>query len=130
MLEKTRGPDGLRCAICNGHEHGLVYGRLLKRYQCRSCGDRVMLTSGTRAAEKYAQVVCPGAVTSPNATRFQCPSAGGSNAGRRSVRWPPLFTVAVITSTIQDLPSKLALMCCGASLADHAQSVSRPWRFS
>jgi len=34
-LEKARWPDGFRCPRCNDHEHGLVYGRRLKRYQCR-----------------------------------------------------------------------------------------------
>jgi len=30
-----------------GHEHGLVYGRRLKRYQCRNCGHQGTLTAGT-----------------------------------------------------------------------------------
>jgi transposase-like protein len=46
-LEKARWPDGFRCPRCNGHEHGLVYGRRLKRYQCRSCGHQATLTAGT-----------------------------------------------------------------------------------
>jgi transposase-like protein len=46
-LEKARWPDGLRCPRCNGHEHGLVYGRRLKRYQCRNCGHQATLTAGT-----------------------------------------------------------------------------------
>ncbi|QPN70743.1 transposase [Synechococcus sp. CBW1108] len=29
-LEKARWPGGFRCPRCNGHEHGLVYGRRLK----------------------------------------------------------------------------------------------------
>ena len=33
-LEKTRWPVGFRCPRCDGHDHGLVYGRRLKRYQC------------------------------------------------------------------------------------------------
>ena len=37
-LEKARWPDGFRCPPCDGHEFGLVYGRRLKRYQCRTCG--------------------------------------------------------------------------------------------
>ena len=35
-LEKVCWPDGVRCPLCQGHEHRLVYGRRLKRYQCRS----------------------------------------------------------------------------------------------
>ena len=46
-LEKARWPDGFRCPRCNGHEHGLVYGRRLKRYQCRCCGHQATLTAGT-----------------------------------------------------------------------------------
>jgi transposase-like protein len=46
-LEKARWPDGFRCPRCNGHEHGLVYGRRLKRYQCRSCRHQATLTAGT-----------------------------------------------------------------------------------
>ena len=46
-LEKARWPDGFRCPHCNGHEHGLVYGRRLKRYQCRNCGHQATLTAGT-----------------------------------------------------------------------------------
>jgi transposase-like protein len=46
-LEKARWPDGFRCPRCGGHEHGLVYGRRLKRYQCRSCGHQATLTAGT-----------------------------------------------------------------------------------
>jgi len=46
-LEKTRWPDGFRCPRCCGQEHGLVYGRRLKRYQCRSCGHQATLTAGT-----------------------------------------------------------------------------------
>ena len=46
-LEKARWPDGLRCPRCNGSEHGLVYGRRLKRYQCRACGHQATVTAGT-----------------------------------------------------------------------------------
>ena len=46
-LEKARWPDGFRCPRCEGHEHSLVHGRRLKRYQCRSCGHQVTLTAGT-----------------------------------------------------------------------------------
>jgi transposase-like protein len=46
-LEKTRWPDGFRCPRCGGNEHGLVYGRRLKRYQCRICRHQATLTSGT-----------------------------------------------------------------------------------
>jgi len=46
-LEKARWPDGFRCPRCKGHEHGLVHGRRLKRYQCRTCGHQDTLTAGT-----------------------------------------------------------------------------------
>ncbi|MCS5698566.1 IS1595 family transposase [Cyanobium sp. FGCU-52] len=46
-LEKARWPDGFRCPRCDGHEHGLVYGRRLKRYRCRTCGHQATLTAGT-----------------------------------------------------------------------------------
>jgi transposase-like protein len=46
-LEKARWPDGFRCPRCDGHEHGLVNGRRLKRYQCRNCGHQATLTAGT-----------------------------------------------------------------------------------
>ena len=46
-LEKARWPDGFRCPRCKGHEHGLVHGRRLKRYQCRTCGHQATLTAGT-----------------------------------------------------------------------------------
>lgn len=46
-LTKARWPDGFRCPRCGGHEHGLVYGRRRKRYQCRSCSHQAPLTSGT-----------------------------------------------------------------------------------
>jgi transposase-like protein len=46
-LEKARWPDGFRCPRCAGHDHGLVHGRRLKRYQCRSCGHQATLTAGT-----------------------------------------------------------------------------------
>ena len=33
--------------VGDGHEYGLVYGRRLKRYQCRTCGHQATLTAGT-----------------------------------------------------------------------------------
>ncbi len=46
-LETMRWPDGFRCPRCDGHAHGLVCGRRLKRYQCRTCGHQATLTAGT-----------------------------------------------------------------------------------
>lgn len=46
-LGNTRWPDWLRCPRCYGHEHWLVYGRRLKRCQCRNCGHQATLTAGT-----------------------------------------------------------------------------------
>ena len=45
-LDMARWPDGFRCPRCYGREHGLVYGRRLKRYQCLSCGHQATLTAG------------------------------------------------------------------------------------
>ena len=60
VLEKNRWPDGFRCPHCGGHEHGLVYGRRLKRYQCRSCAHQATLTSGTiMQATKLADRLVP-----------------------------------------------------------------------
>jgi len=46
-LEKARWPGGFRCPRCGSHEHGLVYGRWVKRYQYRSSGHQATLTAGT-----------------------------------------------------------------------------------
>jgi transposase-like protein len=46
-LQKDRWSDGFRCPRCQAPVHGLVYGRRLKRYVCRSCGHQATLTAGT-----------------------------------------------------------------------------------
>ncbi|MFM7641500.1 MAG: transposase [Cyanobium sp.] len=46
-FEKSRWLDGFHCPRWNGHEHGLVHGRGLKRYRCQSCGHQATLTAGT-----------------------------------------------------------------------------------
>ena len=46
-LEQTRWPDGFRCPRCGAQEHGLVYGRRHRRYQCRSCRHQTLVTAGT-----------------------------------------------------------------------------------
>lgn len=46
-LEMARWPDGFRCPRCYGREYGLVYGRRLKRCQCRTCGHQATLTAAT-----------------------------------------------------------------------------------
>ena len=46
-LAQIRWPDGFRCPRCDGSLHGLVYGRRLKRYQCRQCGHQATVTAGT-----------------------------------------------------------------------------------
>ena len=46
-LEQARWPDGFICPRCGEKEHGLVYGRRLKRYQCRHCRHQSTLTAGT-----------------------------------------------------------------------------------
>jgi len=46
-LEAARWPEGFRCPRCGQQEHGLVYGRRHKRYQCRQCRHQTTLTAGT-----------------------------------------------------------------------------------
>jgi transposase-like protein len=46
-LAQIRWPNGFRCPRCEGVLYGLVYGRRLKRYQCRQCGHQATVTSGT-----------------------------------------------------------------------------------
>jgi len=46
-LAQMRWPRGFRCPRCGGASHGLVYGRRLKRYQCRHCGHQATVTAGT-----------------------------------------------------------------------------------
>ena len=46
-LEQARWPEGFICPRCEEKEHGLVYGRRLKRYQCRRCRHQTTLTAGT-----------------------------------------------------------------------------------
>ena len=46
-LEQARWPVGFLCPRCGEKEHGLVYGRRLKRYQCRHCRHQTTLTAGT-----------------------------------------------------------------------------------
>jgi len=46
-LEQTRWPNGFRCPRCGEQEHGLVYGRRHRRYQCRSCHHQTTVTAGT-----------------------------------------------------------------------------------
>lgn len=46
-LAQMRWPRGFRCPRCGGAPHGLVYGRRLKRYQCRQCGHQATVTAGT-----------------------------------------------------------------------------------
>ena len=46
-LAQMRWPHGFRCPRCEGAHHGLVYGRRLRRYQCRQCGHQATVTAGT-----------------------------------------------------------------------------------
>jgi transposase-like protein len=46
-LAMIRWPNGFRCPRCKESLHGLVYGRRLKRYQCRQCGHQATVTAGT-----------------------------------------------------------------------------------
>lgn len=46
-LAQARWPEGFRCPRCGGQDHGLVHGRRLRRYQCRSCRHQATVTAGT-----------------------------------------------------------------------------------
>jgi transposase-like protein len=46
-LAQMRWPHGFRCPHCEGASYGLVYGRRLRRYQCRQCGHQATVTAGT-----------------------------------------------------------------------------------
>ncbi|MFT5340196.1 MAG: transposase-like protein [Cyanobium sp.] len=46
-LEQARWPEGFICPRCGEKEHGLVYGRRHKRYQCRQCRHQATVTAGT-----------------------------------------------------------------------------------
>jgi len=46
-LERARWPAGFRCPRCASHDYGIVYGRRLKRYQCRSCRHQATVIAGT-----------------------------------------------------------------------------------
>ena len=46
-LEQARWPDGFRSLRWGEQEHGLVYGRRHRRYQCRCCRHLTTVTAGT-----------------------------------------------------------------------------------
>ena len=46
-MEKVYWPDLFQCPRCIGHEHGLIYGLLLKSYRRCSRGHRATFTGGT-----------------------------------------------------------------------------------
>ena len=46
-LQQARWPEGFICPRSGEKEHGLVYGRRLKRYLCRRCRHQTTLTAGT-----------------------------------------------------------------------------------
>jgi hypothetical protein len=45
-LEQARWPDGFRSLRWGEQEHGLVYGRRHRRYQCRCCRHQTTVTAG------------------------------------------------------------------------------------
>jgi hypothetical protein len=47
MLSLYDSEQQCEAALCGGQEHGLVYGRRLKRYPCQSCGYQPTVTAGT-----------------------------------------------------------------------------------
>jgi transposase-like protein len=46
-LERARSPAGFCCPRCTSHDYDVVYGRRLKRYQCRSCRHQTTVIAGT-----------------------------------------------------------------------------------
>jgi hypothetical protein len=46
-LERARWPTGFCCPPWASHYYGIVYGRRLKRYQCRSCRHLATVIAGT-----------------------------------------------------------------------------------
>jgi hypothetical protein len=46
-LERARWPAGCSCTHCASHDYGIVYGRRLKRYQCRTCRNQATVIAGT-----------------------------------------------------------------------------------
>jgi transposase-like protein len=46
-LERARWPTGFCCPRCASHDYGIVYGRRLKRYQCRICRHQATVIAGT-----------------------------------------------------------------------------------
>lgn len=46
-LEQARWPACFCCPRCASHDYGIVYGRRLKRYQCRSCRHQATVIAGT-----------------------------------------------------------------------------------
>ena len=46
-LERARWPAGFCCPRCASHDYGIVYGRRLKRYQCRICRHQATVIAGT-----------------------------------------------------------------------------------
>ena len=79
-LAQIRWPNGFSCPRCEGVPYGLVYGRRLKRYQCRQCGHQATVTSGTIISG------CSGIQTLSFRTAFHpgadesCPGATGLSA--------------------------------------------------
>lgn len=57
-LVQIRWPHGLRCPRCEVASHGLVYGRRIRRYQCRQCGHQTPVTARTiMEATKLPQTI-------------------------------------------------------------------------
>ena len=46
-LEQARWPTGFCCPRCASHDYGIVYGRRMKRYQCRICRHQATVIAGT-----------------------------------------------------------------------------------
>jgi hypothetical protein len=55
-LAQIRYPDGFRCPRCDGAVLGLVYGRRLKRYQCRQYRHQSTVTADTIMEAKKLQL--------------------------------------------------------------------------
>ena len=88
-LEKARWPDGFRCPRCQGNEHGLVHGRRLKRYQCRTCGHQATLTAGTIMQATKPTGFCVAVAAAHNLVPGLLPDRPGQNRDLLAGAQPP-----------------------------------------
>jgi predicted RNA-binding Zn-ribbon protein involved in translation (DUF1610 family) len=87
-LEQSRWANGFRCPRCGEQEHGLVYGRRHRRYQCRSCRHQTTVTAGTIMEATKPLGFCVGAAFSERISSCRLPSGS-----RLSIWWGMLKQV-------------------------------------